>query len=67
MNKVELERTGLEAVAGAGLGELERGSYLDMSEKEWEYRKLQSRVEGEGFGQLDAGAEVGPHIMGRNG
>ena len=48
MNKVELERTWLEAVAGAGLGELERGSYLDMSEEEWEFRKLQSRVEGEG-------------------
>ena len=47
LNGEELERTGVEAVAGAGLGELERGSYVDMSEEEWQYRKLQSRVEGE--------------------
>ena len=36
LNAEELERTGVEAVAGAGLGELERGSYVDMSEEEWE-------------------------------
>ena len=51
MDKVELaseERTGLEAVAGSGLGELERGMFLDMSAEEWEFRKLQMRVEGEG-------------------
>ena len=50
MDKVELaseERTGLEAVAGSGLGELERGMFLDMSAEEWEFRKLQMRVEGE--------------------
>ena len=41
------ERTGLEAVSGSGLGELDRGMFLNMSADEWEFRKLQMRVEGE--------------------